>query len=139
MHFSDWMVSLLLVLLVVRQVRGRRLSVAGLLWPVALVGWAGYEYLGDVPRHRSDWVFVVMLAAVGLALGIGCGLLTSVYAGEESSWLEPAARQQPCGWPGWQAGWCSASSPFTAAGWRSRTSADGLSSMLLRRGRRLCS
>lgn len=80
MHLSDWVISLVLLLLVVRQIRGRRLSVTGLLWPLALVSWAGYEYLANVPSHRSDWTLVVVLAAVGLALGIGCGLLTSVYA-----------------------------------------------------------
>lgn len=80
MGFRDWVVSLALILLVVRQVRGRRLSVVGLLWPVALVGWAGWTYLGQVPDHQSDWTFVVVLSGVGLALGTGCGLLTSVYA-----------------------------------------------------------
>jgi hypothetical protein len=79
MKISDWAISLALILLVVRQIRGRRLSTVGLLWPIALVGWAGYEYLGDIPDHRSDWTFVAVLTLIGLALGVGCGLLTSVY------------------------------------------------------------
>lgn len=82
MGFWDWVVSLALILLVVRQIRGRRLTVAGLLWPVALVGWAGYTYLSQVPDHRSDRTFVVVLAMIGLALGAACALLTSVYARE---------------------------------------------------------
>jgi hypothetical protein len=80
--FWDWIVPLALILLVLRQVRGRRLSVTGLLWPVALVAWAGYTYLGQVPDHRSDWAFVVVLSVIGLALGAGCGLLTNVYVRE---------------------------------------------------------
>lgn len=84
MGIGDWAISLALIALVVRQIRGRRLSVVGLLWPVALVGWAAYEYLGDVPDHRSDWAFVAVLASVGLALGVACGLLTSVYVQEEA-------------------------------------------------------
>lgn len=82
MGFWDWVVSLALILLVVRQVRGRRLTVAGLLWPIALVGWAAYTYLGQVPDHRSDWTFVVVLVVIGLALGTACALLTSVYTRE---------------------------------------------------------
>lgn len=82
MSVWDWSVSVALILLVVRQIRGRRLSVIGLLWPAVLVGWAGFTYLVQVPDHRSDWTFVVVLSVIGVLLGTGCGLMTSVYSRE---------------------------------------------------------
>jgi hypothetical protein len=78
MKWTDWVISLGLVLLVLRQIRGRKLTLSGLLWPVALVVWACFEYLGDFPSYASDWYFALGLAATGLALGLGCGLLTEV-------------------------------------------------------------
>lgn len=79
MHFTDWLISLALILLVLRQVRGRPLSLTGLLWPVGLVVWAAVEYLDGIPSERSDVLFAVGLSIAGLALGLGCGLLTQVY------------------------------------------------------------
>ena len=79
MGLTDWGISIGLIILVLRQIRGKQLTPASLLWPVALVGWAAFEYLGAIPAYRSDWGFALALAAIGLVLGIGCGLLTSVY------------------------------------------------------------
>jgi hypothetical protein len=73
------MISFGLIVLVLRQIRGKQLTPAGLLWPVGLVVWAGFEYLGAIPGYRSDGTFTVVLAAVGLLLGLGCGVLTRVY------------------------------------------------------------
>ena len=78
MNWTDWAISLGLILLVLRQVRGKKLTPASLLWPVGLVVWAGFEYLGSFPAYASDAVFAVALAGVGLALGLGCGALTTV-------------------------------------------------------------
>jgi hypothetical protein len=83
MTWTDWAISLGLVILVLRQIRGKQLTPVSLLWPVGLVVWAGFEYLGDFPGYRSDWLFALGLSAVGLALGLGCGFLTRVYHDEQ--------------------------------------------------------
>jgi hypothetical protein len=75
---TDWLVSLGLVALVLRQSRSRRMTVTGLLWPVGLVLWAADQYLRAIPDDSSDQRFVVVLGALGLALGVGCGVLTTV-------------------------------------------------------------
>jgi hypothetical protein len=80
MNIEDWAISLGLIVLVLRQIRGKQLTPMSLLWPVALVVWAAFEYLGNVPGHASDWIFVVALGVIGLAFGIGCGALTKVYS-----------------------------------------------------------
>jgi hypothetical protein len=65
--------------LVLRQLRGKQLSPSSLLWPVGLVVWAGFEYLGKFPSHTSDWLFAIVLSVIGLALGLSCGFFTRVY------------------------------------------------------------
>lgn len=79
MDWTDLAISLGLILLVLRQVRGKQLTPVSLLWPVGLVAWAAFDYLGVIPGYLSDWLFAVGLAALGLCLGVGCGLLTTVY------------------------------------------------------------
>lgn len=79
MNWTDIGISLGLIILVLRQIRGRQLSAAGLLWPVGLVLWAAFDYLGTIPVKTSDVLFATVLAVIGLALGLGCALLTRVY------------------------------------------------------------
>lgn len=96
MDVSDALVSIALILLVVRQLRGRRLTLLSLMWPVLLVAWAGVEYFGAVPPYASDRALVAGLGALGAALGVTCGLLTRVEARAgvvvaRASWLAAAA------------------------------------------------
>lgn len=83
MNWEDWAISLGLIILVLRQIRGKQLTPVSLLWPVGLVVWAGFEYLGDFPGYTSDWLFALALAVIGLALGLSCGLLTRVNHDDE--------------------------------------------------------
>ncbi|HTN57870.1 MAG TPA: DUF1453 domain-containing protein [Protaetiibacter sp.] len=78
MELTEWIISIALILVVIRQIRGRRLTLLGLLWPVPLVAWGAIEYAGGVPAHAADWTFVAACSATGLALGVGCGLLTEI-------------------------------------------------------------
>jgi hypothetical protein len=83
MGLDDWIISLALMLVVLRQIRGRRLTVTGIVWPVALVAWAAFTYLRQIPSYSSDWLFTIALAVVGLALGLATGLLTKVYRDQD--------------------------------------------------------
>jgi len=76
---TEWIISVALIAVVVWQIRGRKLTVIGLLWPLPLVAWGAIEYLGSVPADLSDWAFVAVCVGAGLALGAGCALLTEVY------------------------------------------------------------
>jgi len=75
---TDWLVDLLLIALVLRQVRESRLSAVTLLLPIGIVVWAGEHYLHGLPTRGSDLVLVGALALVGGLLGAGAGLLTRV-------------------------------------------------------------
>jgi hypothetical protein len=83
MSLDDWVISLALMLVVLRQIRGRRLTIGGIVWPVALVGWAAFTYLRTIPDYYSDWLFTIALAVVGLVLGLATGLLTKVYRDQD--------------------------------------------------------
>jgi hypothetical protein len=76
MNTTDYIVNGILVLLVVRQIRGGRLDLAGLLLPVVLVSATAVYYLRSVPTDGNDLTLELALAAAGALLGIGCGLAT---------------------------------------------------------------
>src|SRR5579875_3532181 len=78
MTFTDYLLNGALVLLVVRQLRGRRLTPVMLLLPLAIVTWAATHYLHGVPTAGNDVVLVGVGASIGLALGVGSGLLTRI-------------------------------------------------------------
>lgn len=103
MNLTDIGISLGLILLVLRQIRGRQLSVASLLWPVGLVLWAAFDYLGTIPGQASDITFTTVLAATGLALGLGCAVLTDIYRDNDKVMV----RARPAAAGLWIVGMCS--------------------------------
>lgn len=80
MSIEDFLISGLLCLSIVRQLRGRRLTWVSLAWPIGLVGYAAVRYLRTVPATGPDLAFVGALATLGLAIGVSCGLLSRVWA-----------------------------------------------------------
>jgi hypothetical protein len=79
MTFSDYLIDISLIALVVFQIRGRRLTTRALLLPLGIVGWVAYSYLRGVPTAGNDLFLVMGCAAVGAALGGLSGRFTSVY------------------------------------------------------------
>lgn len=78
MSVGDYALNALLVAVVIRQIRGKRLTVLGLLWPIGLVGIAAAEYLRSIPTAGNDAVLVAAGVAVGAGLGTGAGVLTEI-------------------------------------------------------------
>lgn len=81
MTFTDWLVDILLIALVLRQVRESRLTAVTLLLPIGVVLWAGQHYLHGIPTGGNDLVLVCGLALLGGLLGAGAGMLTRVHRG----------------------------------------------------------
>ena len=79
MTMKDYLANAFLIALVVRQIRGKRLTAVGLLWPVALVIGIGIEYLHGVPLGGDDLALILAAAAVGAGLGLACGALTRIH------------------------------------------------------------
>lgn len=83
MHATDWLVDLLLVALVLRQVRPRRLTARSVILPAVLLVLAGSEYLKAFPTGGNDLVMDLALVVAGAVLGTVSGLTTSVWRGAE--------------------------------------------------------
>ncbi|HEV2636766.1 MAG TPA: hypothetical protein VGX23_16560 [Actinocrinis sp.] len=79
MTTTDYLISAVLVLLVIPQVRGMRISLRSLLLPLVAVGAAGAYYLKSIPTGGHDVALDVATCAVGVALGLLCGLFTRVF------------------------------------------------------------
>lgn len=80
MSLLDYLLNAALVLLVVRQIRGKRLTTRQLLLPLVIVGWAATHYLRDIPTAGNDLLLVVGGIMVGLLFGLGSGFATRLLA-----------------------------------------------------------
>jgi hypothetical protein len=78
MTSTDYIITAVLVLLVIPQLRGMRIGLRSLLLPLVAVGAAAAYYLKAVPTAGHDVALDLALGAVGLALGLLCGLATRV-------------------------------------------------------------
>jgi hypothetical protein len=92
MTFSDYLIDITLIALVLVQIRSRRLTVKALVLPLGLVSYVAYEYLRGVPSSHNDLFLVVGAAVVGATLGGLAGRFTSVTrAADGSVWAKAGA------------------------------------------------
>ena len=90
MSTTDYIVNGLLIALVIRQIHGKRLTAFGLIWPVAVVVWAGYSYLHGIPTAGNDLLLVMTGISVGATLGVLCGAFTHLHPKADGSFLAKA-------------------------------------------------
>jgi hypothetical protein len=83
MSATDYVINAILVLLVLRQIRERRLDLVSLVLPVVLVGAAAAYYLRSVPTAGNDMALDLTLAAAGAILGVACALTTRMRRGAD--------------------------------------------------------
>jgi hypothetical protein len=83
MTTTDYIINAILILLVVRQVRGQRLDLFGLLLPLVLVLVAGQHFLHTIPTAGNDLVLIIGLATAGAILGLMSGLATHMRLGTD--------------------------------------------------------
>lgn len=81
MNATGYIINAMLVLLVLRQIRGSRLDLANLVLPVVLVAAAAAYYLRSVPTAGNDIALDLTLAITGAVLGVLCALTTRVWRG----------------------------------------------------------
>jgi hypothetical protein len=75
----DYIIDLLLIALVLRQVRRQPLTAGSIILPSVLIIAAGLNYLRPFRIGGNDLALILLLTAVGTALGALSGLATRVW------------------------------------------------------------
>ena len=78
MTFSDYLIDISLIAIVLFQVKGRRLTTRSLLLPVGIVTYVAFTYLHAIPTAGNDLFLVVGAALAGATLGGLAGRFTSI-------------------------------------------------------------
>jgi hypothetical protein len=83
MTATDYLINAALILLVVRQIRERRVDIRSLILPVVLVYTIAGQYLHSIPTAGNDLVLVVGLASLGLILGSTSAFFHTMRVGSD--------------------------------------------------------
>ncbi|MCK9894803.1 hypothetical protein [Frankia sp. AgB32] len=78
MTTTDWILDIVLILVVLRQVREARVDLRFVLLPLGIVSWSAHTYLHSVPTAGNDLVLIALFTLVGTVLGVTGGLATRV-------------------------------------------------------------
>jgi hypothetical protein len=87
---TGYIISSVLVLLVLRQIRWTRLGLLQLVLPVLLVAGAAAYYLRSIPTAGNDLALEITLAATGAVLGALCAFATKMRRGPDGAALARA-------------------------------------------------
>jgi hypothetical protein len=82
MTTTEYLLNAAFVLLVLRQARERELDRRSVIVPLLLLFFVGAQYLHTLPTAGNDLVLIVLLAAIGLTLGVLGGFATHVRGGD---------------------------------------------------------
>jgi hypothetical protein len=91
MTFTDYIIDIALVAVVLLQIRGRRLTFFSLVLPIGIVVYAATQYLHSLPTAGNDLVLVGICATAGIALGVLTGLFTLVRTGPQGAYAKAGA------------------------------------------------
>ncbi len=78
MNFTDWLVNIALVALVLRQIRWNVIDRRFIVLPLVLVGVAVVSYLKSIPTAGNDLALISAFVAVGITFGGLSALATSI-------------------------------------------------------------
>ncbi len=76
MTTTDWILDLVLIALVFRQIREGRVDARFVLLPLGIVSYTAHKYLHSVPTAGHDLTLIVLFALLGTILGVAGGLAT---------------------------------------------------------------
>ena len=83
MTFTDYLIDISLIGLVLVQVKRRRLTVKALVLPIGIVAYVAASYLKAIPTGHNDLFLIIGAAAVGATLGGLAGKFTAVTRGPD--------------------------------------------------------
>lgn len=87
MSVTDYIIDILLILVIFRQVRPHQLTVRAAVLPLALLVAAGAIYLRPFTLGGNDLALILILAAAGIVLGALSGLADRVWHDERGRLL----------------------------------------------------
>jgi hypothetical protein len=93
MTTSDWIIDIVLILIVVRQLREEKLTKRFVIIPAGIVAYVAHSYLHSIPTGGHDLVLIIAGVLLGSTLGLLGGLWTRVRASEGVAYVQagPAA------------------------------------------------
>jgi hypothetical protein len=74
MTTTDYLIDSALVLLVLLQIKERRLTTQAIVRPIVIVGVAVANYSHNIPTAGNDLVLIAALALTGLSIGVASAL-----------------------------------------------------------------
>ncbi len=77
---TDYIIDILLVALVLRQIRPTRLTPRSVLLPAVLLAFAASQYLKAFPTGGNDVLMDVVLVVAGAIFGVVSGVATQVWS-----------------------------------------------------------
>jgi hypothetical protein len=83
MSVTDYVIDILLILVIFRQVRPHELTPRAALLPLALLVAAGIIYLRPFTLRGNDLALILVLAAAGIVLGALSGLADRIWRDEQ--------------------------------------------------------
>jgi hypothetical protein len=90
MTFTDYLIDSALVLLVLLQIKERKLTAKAIIRPMVIVAIAVANYLHGIPTAGNDLVLIVVLALVGLLIGVASGQAVIMRRGADGDVLARA-------------------------------------------------
>jgi hypothetical protein len=90
MSFTDYLIDGSLVLLVLLQLKERKLTTKSLIRPLVILGVAVMNYLHGIPTAGNDLILVAALALLGGLIGIASGQTVQMRLGSDGDVLARA-------------------------------------------------
>jgi hypothetical protein len=95
---TDYVIDILLIVVIFRQVRPHELTPGAALLPLALLAAAGIIYLRPFTLRGNDLALILILAAAGIVLGALSGLADRICFGHDQG--DRDREHRPLGLPG---------------------------------------
>jgi ABC-type antimicrobial peptide transport system permease subunit len=95
---TDYVIDILLIAVVFRQMRARELTPGSVLLPLVLVGVACLNYLKAFTPRGNDLLLIAVLAVAGVALGLLSGIVTDVWRDAEGHVVARAGLLAAAAW-----------------------------------------
>jgi hypothetical protein len=87
MTTTDYLIDSALVLLVLLQIKERKLTTQAIVRPIVIVGVAVANYFHNIPTAGNDLVLIFALALTGLTIGVASAVSVHVRRGDHGEVL----------------------------------------------------